>query len=111
MIITDVLPDKRITEANTVILSRPFEDATEFPVLFKNGNSAVIFEPPNNNFEDWLRNPTLTFIKSSNKEDGNFEDIFVSPVKSTIKVKMKVKIGGKVPPIPVDSEDIVYLDE
>ncbi len=39
------------------------------------------------------------------------EEVFVSPVKSSIKVKMKVKIGGKVPPIPVDSEDIIFFDE
>lgn len=39
------------------------------------------------------------------------EEVFVSPVKSSIKVKMKVRISGKVLPIPVDSEDVVFFDE
>lgn len=41
----------------------------------------------------------------------NEEDIFVSPVLSSFKIKMKVRINGNINPIPVDDEDIVFLDE
>jgi hypothetical protein len=110
--IQDISIEQKITEATTVILSRPSSDEFQPPVIFRNGNSALISEFSKINFEEWLENPTLTFIKNSNNQEAeNIEDIFVSPVKRSIKVKLKVKIGGKVTPIPVDSENIVFLDE
>ena len=111
MIFKDLSLEQRITEANTVIVSRPSTDIFESPIAFRNGSSAVVYEFPKNNFEEWLENPTLTFIKSITKENKEIEDIFVSPVKSSIKVKMKVRISGKVSPIPVDLEDIIFFDE
>lgn len=111
MIYKDLSLEQKITEANTVIVSRHSAHILENPIVFKNGSSAVVYEFPENNFEEWLENPTLTFIKSITKENREIEDIFVSPVKTSIKVKMKVRIGGKVSPIPVDLEDIVFFDE
>lgn len=39
------------------------------------------------------------------------DDIFVSPVVGTFSVRAKIKVGGKIEPLPVDNVDIVYLDE
>ena len=112
MMFSDVSIDQKITEANTFVVSRPSSDNIQPPIIFRNGNSALVFEFSKYDFEDWLENPILTFIKPSNDQNSdNIEDVFVSPIKKTIKVKMKVRIGGKVSPIPVDSENIVFLDE
>ena len=110
MIFADVSLEKRITDANTVIVSRLSTDNIENPIVFRNGNSAVVSEFSKIDFEQWLKNPVLTFINVA-KEKVDIEKIFASPVKSSIKVKMKIRINGTVSPIPIDSEDIVYLDE
>lgn len=90
----------------------PVTNKNEETIILRNGQSASLFSNPKLEFEDWSKNPTLTFTESSKpKKSVEMENIFVSPVKSSIKVKMKVKIGGKVSPIPVDSNDIVFLDE
>lgn len=111
--IADVSFEQKIIEANTVVVSRPPSGNMEIPLIFRrNGSSAIISEFSKIDFENWSKNPTLTFIKSSKTNHvKEIENIFVSPVKSSIKVKMKVRIGGKVSPIPINSEDIVYLDE
>jgi len=96
----------------TLATAVPVINRREGTIVLRNGQSAVVSKVSKAEFEDWNANPTLTFIKPSktNKVE-ELEDIFVSPVKSSIKVKMKVRISGKVSPIPIDSEDIVYLDE
>jgi hypothetical protein len=112
MIFADVSFEQKITEANTVIVSRPPSGNMENPLIFRNGSSAIISEFSKIDFENWSKNPTLTFIKPSKTyQTEEVEDIFVSPVKSSIKVRMKVRISGKASPIPINSEDIVYLDE
>ena len=96
----------------TLATAIPVINRKEETIVLRNGQSAVLSEISKPEFEDWYANPTLTFIKSSKSAEAEeIEDIFVSPVKSSIKVKMKVRISGKISPIPVDSKDIVYLDE
>jgi hypothetical protein len=41
----------------------------------------------------------------------NEDDIFVSPIVGTFKVNAKIRIGGKIEPLPVDNGEIVYLYE
>lgn len=90
----------------------PVTNKNEKTIILRNGQSASLFSSPKLEFEDWSKNTTLTFTESSKpKKSVEMESVFVSPVKSSIKVKMKIKIGGKVSPIPVDSNDIVFLDE
>jgi hypothetical protein len=45
------------------------------------------------------------------QQSTNEEDIFVSPVLSSFKVKMTVRMNGRVNPISVDDENIVFLDD
>ena len=52
-----------------------------------------------------------TTIAKNLSQSTNDEDVFVSPVLSSFKVKMKVRMNGRINPIPVDDEDIVFLDE
>ncbi len=96
----------------TLATAIPVINRKEGTVVLRNEQSAVLSKVSRPEFEDWQANPTLTFIKSSKTNHvKEIENIFVSPVKSSIKVKMKVRISGKVSPIPINSEDIVYLDE
>ena len=96
----------------TLATAIPAINRKEETIILRNGQSAVLSKVSKPEFEDWYANPTLTFVKTSKtKQTEEIEDMFVSPVKSSIKVKMKVKISGKVSPIPINSEDIVYLDE
>ncbi len=98
----------------TLATTIPVINQKEETIVLRNGQSesAVLFKVSKPEFEDWYANPTLTFIKlSTTKEVEEIEDIFVSPVKSSIKVKMKVRISGKISPIPINSEEIIYLDE
>ncbi len=96
----------------TLATAIPIINRKEETIVLRNVQSAVLSRVSKPEFEDWYANPTLTFVKpSKTNEVKEIESIFVSPVKSSIKVKMKVKISGKVSPIPINSEDIVYLDE
>jgi hypothetical protein len=96
----------------TLATAVPVVSRKEETIVLRNGQSAVLSKVSKPEFEDWCANPTLTSIKPSKiNQTEEIEDIFVSPIKSSIKVRMKVRISGKVSPIPVDSEDIVYLDE
>ncbi len=96
----------------TLATAIPIINRKEETIVLRNVQSAVLSRVSKPEFEDWYANPTLTFIKlSKTNEVEEIEDIFVSPVNSSIKVKVKVRISGKVSPIPIDSENIVYLDE
>ena len=98
-----------LTLATTAV---PIKNEQKETIIVRNYSSAALHSNAKLEFEDWNANSTLTFIRPSDIEKlGKIENIFVSPIKKSIKVKMKVKIGGKVPPIPVDSEDVVFLDE
>jgi hypothetical protein len=44
-------------------------------------------------------------------EDDWDDDPFFSPVISSVKVKMKLHIGGKVEQPPIDEDDLIYWDE
>jgi hypothetical protein len=50
-------------------------------------------------------------ISSTLHQSTNEEDIYVSPIVGTFKVTAKFRIGGKIEPLPVDNEEIVYLYE
>jgi hypothetical protein len=67
----------------------------------KNGKKRNIF---NNHSADEDSSNTL-------HQSKNEEDIFVSPIVGTFKVNAKIRIGGKIEPLPVDNEEIVYFDE
>jgi len=96
----------------TLTTAVPIINRDEKTIVLRNGQSAVLSKMSKLEFEDWQTNPTLTFVGSyKTGETQEVENVFVSPVKSSIKVKMKVRISGKVSPIPIDSDDIVYLDE
>lgn len=95
----------------TLTTAIPLTNKKEETIVLRNGQSAVLSKFSKPEFEDWFANSTLTFVKPSKAKREEIEDIFVSPVKSSIKIKMKVKIGGKVSPIPINPTDIVYLDE
>ncbi len=77
--------------------------ATKPPV--KNGKKRHIFNNHSVN-EDYS-----ALTSNSLPQTKNEEDIFVSPVVGTFKVTAKIRIGGKVEPLPVDNEEIIYLDE
>jgi hypothetical protein len=60
--------------------------------------------------EDMKENSVATFWNDT-PEVGSSADVpYVSPAKSTIKVKATYVIGGKISQPPVD-DDLVYLDE
>ena len=72
----------------------------------KAGKRRTIFS----NHSEQENNSTAVIAKDES-QSTNDEDIFVSPVLSSFKVKMKVRMNGRINPIPVDDEDIVFLDE
>jgi hypothetical protein len=71
----------------------------------KNGKKRNIFNNHSAD-EDYSSLTSNTLQQSINEED-----IFVSPVLSSFKVKMKVRMNGRVNPISVDDENIVFLDD
>ena len=50
---------------------------------------------------------------SVNEEDIFLDDtdIYVSPIKSSIKIKMKARMKGRVKPLAVDEEEIIDIYE
>jgi hypothetical protein len=82
------------------------------------GVSSIATKPPVKNgkkrhiFNNHSVNEDYSALTSNNlPQTKNEEDIFVSPVLSSFKVKMKVRMNGKVNPISVDDENIIFLDD
>jgi hypothetical protein len=82
------------------------------------GVSSIATKPPvingkkRNIFKNHSADEDYSALTSNNlPQTKNEEDIFVSPVLSSFKVKMTVRMNGRVNPISVDDENIVFLDD